>query len=47
MEQRAKKQDVSTWAREVAESIDLLREKTCLKQLETIENRKEKYDNFG
>ena len=44
VEQKAEKQDVSTWAREIAERIDLLREKACLKQLETIENRKEKYD---
>ena len=36
--------DVSAWALEVAERVEILREAACLKQLKIIETRKEKWD---
>ena len=44
VEQRMEQTDVTRWAEEMAEIIDLLRESAALQQMKTTEIRKEKYN---
>ena len=44
VEKRLERKDVSQWAQKVAERVELLRESACLKQSQTLECRKAKFD---
>ena len=47
VEHRLEKKDVSQWALEVAERVELLRELAFLKQAQTLEHRKAKFDHYA
>ena len=46
VEECLKDHDVSVWAKDVASRVEMLREFACLKQKETHERRKNKWDIF-
>ena len=47
VEHRLEKKNVSQWALKVAETVELLRESAFLKQAQTLQHRKAKFDRYA